>query len=252
MSVKGDRAKPRTPLDVERKYNFEKIDPTAEEVEKLKEERVVDDALSATSTNAVQNKVITENLNLKVSKEAGKGLSSNDFTDEYKDKIDENAGSSHTHDNKELLNSYSQTEEDLKSAVDNNHTHTNKDVLDGISSDDIAIWNGMTTATTYNLSDYAVDGLTILRSSCIDKNGRVCINFVGTLSMEANTTTALFNLPSELYPATTKDFVVFGQSSNTDGYIGYGYITDGGSLQVRFNQAITSYIRFTITYDKEE
>ena len=57
---------------------------------------VVDSALSTTSTNPVQNKVVdsaiktvTNALNNKVTVEAGKGLSSNDFTDAYKNKIDE-------------------------------------------------------------------------------------------------------------------------------------------------------------------
>ena len=75
------------------------------------------------------------------------------------------------------------------------------------------------------------------------------MNFVGTLSMNANTTTTLFNFPAELRPTTTRDFVVFGQSSNNDGYVGYGYVTETGLLQVRFNQAVSSYIRFSTTYD---
>ena len=54
----------------------------------------VDNALSTTSENPVQNKVITLGLNQlqgslanKVDKEAGKGLSSNDFTDADKEKV---------------------------------------------------------------------------------------------------------------------------------------------------------------------
>ena len=49
---------------------------------------VVDDALSETSTNPVQNKVITLALSEKVDKEVGKTLTSNDFTNELKDKLD--------------------------------------------------------------------------------------------------------------------------------------------------------------------
>ena len=48
----------------------------------------VDDALSETSTNPVQNKVITLALSEKVDKEVGKTLTSNDFTNELKDKLD--------------------------------------------------------------------------------------------------------------------------------------------------------------------
>lgn len=48
----------------------------------------VDDTLSTTSTNPVQNKVITLALSEKVDKEVGKTLTSNDFTNELKDKLD--------------------------------------------------------------------------------------------------------------------------------------------------------------------
>ena len=47
----------------------------------------VDDALSTVSTNPVQNRIITNALNNKVSAESGKGLSTNDFTTAEKDKL---------------------------------------------------------------------------------------------------------------------------------------------------------------------
>lgn len=102
---------------------------------------------------------------------------------------------------------------------------------------------------TYNLASYKASGLTILRSSCIEKDKRVVINFTGTISMAANTTTTLFTLPEAIRPTEIKDFVAFGQTSNNDGYIGYGQISTEGSLQVRFNTAISSYIRFSVVYD---
>lgn len=49
---------------------------------------IVDTALSATSTNPVQNQVVNTALGGKVDKVTGKGLSSNDFTDAYKQKLD--------------------------------------------------------------------------------------------------------------------------------------------------------------------
>ena len=48
---------------------------------------VVDSALSTTSANPVENRVITNALNDKVDKEAGKGLSTNDFTTAEKNKL---------------------------------------------------------------------------------------------------------------------------------------------------------------------
>ena len=47
----------------------------------------VDDALSTTSTNPVQNAVITAELNKKVNAESGKGLSTNDYTTTDKNKL---------------------------------------------------------------------------------------------------------------------------------------------------------------------
>ena len=48
----------------------------------------VDDTLSTESMNSVQNRVVTAALNQKVDVIEGKGLSSNDFTDAYKQKVD--------------------------------------------------------------------------------------------------------------------------------------------------------------------
>lgn len=82
----------RTPLDVERRHKLGAIPTLETDVEELKEETIIDSSLSSSSEHAVQNKVITESLSLlnesKVNKETGKGLSTNDFTNEYKNKLD--------------------------------------------------------------------------------------------------------------------------------------------------------------------
>lgn len=66
------------------KEDFTKLSGIAEGANKT----IVDTALSATSTNPVQNQVVNTALGGKVDKVAGKGLSSNDFTDAYKTKLD--------------------------------------------------------------------------------------------------------------------------------------------------------------------
>lgn len=86
--AKQDRANSRRAIDTERKYKLGQIELTAEEVERLKSEMVIDQHLSASSSNAIANKIVTEALNNKVNKENGKGLSTNDFTDNYKNKMD--------------------------------------------------------------------------------------------------------------------------------------------------------------------
>lgn len=82
-----DRNGVRHATDIERKYKLGQIDYTAEEIQELKMKLTVDSSLSASSSNAVANSVITQALNNKVNKETGKGLSTNDFTDELLDKV---------------------------------------------------------------------------------------------------------------------------------------------------------------------
>jgi hypothetical protein len=86
--ARQDRAGSRTSEELRRRYQFNDIDYTKEEIDELKKKVITDDHLSNTSTNPVQNKVITEALNNKVNKESGKGLSSNDFTDALKNKLE--------------------------------------------------------------------------------------------------------------------------------------------------------------------
>ena len=57
-------------------------------------------------------------------------------------KVSGNSTIHHTHANKELLDSYTQTEADLANAVAKVHEHSNKDVLDGITSAKVTSWDG--------------------------------------------------------------------------------------------------------------
>ena len=47
----------------------------------------------------------------------------------------------HTHSNKDLLDSYTQTEANLADAVSKKHSHDNKSVLDGITSTKVSAWD---------------------------------------------------------------------------------------------------------------
>ena len=89
MSIpRQDRNGVRTATDLQRRYKFGDIELTEKEVEELRKLIKTDSKLSLTSINPVQNKVVTEALNRKVNTEEGKGLSSNDFSDELKEKLD--------------------------------------------------------------------------------------------------------------------------------------------------------------------
>lgn len=61
----------------------------------------------------------------------------------------------HVHANKELLDSYAQTEADLANAVAKVHEHGNKAVLDGITADKVSEWDGKQDRLT------AGDGISI-------------------------------------------------------------------------------------------
>lgn len=60
---------------------------TANHTHSSYENPTIDNALSSTSTNAVQNKVVNTALGTKVDKETGKGLSTNDYTTAEKNKL---------------------------------------------------------------------------------------------------------------------------------------------------------------------
>lgn len=61
---------------------------------------------------------------------------------------------SHTHANKALLDTYTQTEADLADAVAKKHSHANATVLDGITADKVSAWD----AAESNANSYA-DGI---------------------------------------------------------------------------------------------
>ena len=89
MLSKQDQAGVRTPEDVLRRINISELNEALEIIERIRGEMLVDSQLSATSTLPVENRVITNTLNTKVTKVPGKGLSANDFTNEYKKQLDD-------------------------------------------------------------------------------------------------------------------------------------------------------------------
>ena len=72
-------------------------------------------------------------------KQTGKGLSTNDFTNDYKSKVDANTTNRHAHTNKSVLDgttaSFTTTDKsNLDSNTTNRHTHSNKSILDSITA----------------------------------------------------------------------------------------------------------------------
>lgn len=128
---KQDRNGVRTASDVERRHDFQKldeIDDTQQQINELKRN--------------------------KVDKVAGKGLSSNDFTNNDKQNIDDNTEARHTHDNKGILDTYTKTESELESelrtATENMHTHDNKNLLDSYTQSNTDLTNAVKNMHTHD------------------------------------------------------------------------------------------------------
>ena len=106
---------------------------------------------SATATEAMQalaNKI--ESIDGVVS-ESNHGHTNKDVLDGISaakvDNWDNAFASAHTHDNKALLDTYTQTEANLADAVSKKHEHSNKAELDLIQSGDVAKWNAISGLT---------------------------------------------------------------------------------------------------------
>lgn len=69
-------------------------------------------------------------------------------------RVDALEADAHTHVNKALLDTYDQTNDNIKDAVAKKHSHANADVIDGITAEDVAAWD----AAESNAKTYA-DGL---------------------------------------------------------------------------------------------
>lgn len=80
-------------------------------------------------------------------------------------RVDALEGSAHTHANKALLDTYDQTNENIKDAIAKKHSHANADVIDGITAEDVAAWD----AAEANAKKYA-DGL---NSTMSDRVGAI-------------------------------------------------------------------------------
>lgn len=69
-------------------------------------------------------------------------VSESDLDSALKEKVNAAAGASHSHSNKSLLDTYTQTEANLADAVSKKHSHSNKSVLDGVTSTKVSAWDG--------------------------------------------------------------------------------------------------------------
>ena len=256
--AKQDRNGVRTATDIERRYPLGTLDEIGDTEERL---------------NDLENN--------KVDKVAGKDLSSNDFTNGYRTQVEENTKArhthnktdeelsgavedSHTHDNKELLDSYTNSNQYLTEAVNKRHSHGNQTLLDSYTQTNANIADAVSKRHSHSnkgfldsiaggtslfyLDNYTSSNFSMLRSTCVVKNRRVCINLVGSMSISARTTATILNLPASLYPSSQKDGVAFGTTSSGS-TCGWYNISTSGVVSVWFPEAVTTYVRTNIVYD---
>ena len=118
----------------------------------------VDSAMSDTSTNPVQNKVINAaitsiNNNVTTLQGSAHTHSNKSLLDTYEQtevNLADAVSKKHTHSNQALLDTYTQSDTDLADAVSKKHTHANKSVLDKLSEDGSGnpTYNGNTIPTS--------------------------------------------------------------------------------------------------------
>lgn len=80
---------PRTPEDLQRRYRLGDTNVIQKELREIANSLIFDAALDVTSTNAIQNAPVATAIGNKVDKVAGKQLSSNDYTNADKSKLED-------------------------------------------------------------------------------------------------------------------------------------------------------------------
>lgn len=69
-------------------------------------------------------------------------VSESDLDASLREKVNAASQGNHSHNNKALLDTYDQTNANIKDAVSKKHSHSNSSVLDGITSQNVSDWNG--------------------------------------------------------------------------------------------------------------
>lgn len=96
------------------------------------------DISMARTTSDMERRYQLGKIPNKVDKTAGKGLSTNDFTNAYKENVDNNTKARHTHNNVSLLNSLKEANVDRWNKATTDTIYT---LFDGVSIDNIELEN---------------------------------------------------------------------------------------------------------------
>ena len=138
-------------------------------------------------------------LSNKVDKITGKGLSTNDYTNDEKTKVADNTSARHSHSNKALLDTYDQTNANIKDAVTKKHSHSNKTVLDNTTA-------SYTTAEKEKLAAID-DSLKNVTADQIGKVKDVKVNGTSVLGTDGVAAITLEALKADFVSVATTDSV---------------------------------------------
>ena len=108
-------------------------------------------------------------------------------------------GKAHTHENKALLDTYTQTEANLADAVAKKHEHANATVLDGISSEKVTAWDDAATKAHTHDNKTVLDGISAEKVAAWDAaQANVLEGIAGVEGSIANKTFTVSGVSTDL------------------------------------------------------
>jgi len=157
--------------------------------------------------------------------------------------IDGLEGTNHTHSNKALLDTYTQTEVDLADAVSKKHSHSNKTVLDGITAAKVTAWD----AAEQNAKTYAEEKASAAQTAAEGTaksyaDGLIADLDVTVTGMGAGKTIATLTEANGKIAATFQDIKIT-KSQVTD----FGSYDAAGTAQTKADAALASAKTYTNT-----
>lgn len=124
-------------------------------------------------------------------------------------RVDALEADTHTHANKALLDTYTQTEADLADAVAKKHSHDNKTVLDGITAEKVSAWDSAES----NAKTYA-DGIVATekaRAEGAEKTNADAITALQTGKADKATTLAGYGITDAYTQAEVNALLTWGE-----------------------------------------
>ena len=150
------------------------------------------------------------------------------ITAEEKQNIADNTNARHTHDNKALLDTYSQTELNLSDAVSKKHGHANKNVLDSIQGIDETATQGSDNLIKSKAVYEALQNINVNADITVDDE----LSTISENPVQNKVIAQVLNAIIENVEGRTKSYVVYTPWDDTaPGWSStYSYISFGGNL----------------------